>query len=103
MTRGRTRVAAVLLHVVVAVGTWRYFTHLFEAPKARAHRLCSDCGRGTDEIDQLMDDWRHATLTRERALPLFREPFVRLADVELCKDRAVAVLYAAGPAATPDE
>ena len=48
------------------------------------------------EIDRLIDDMRHSTLSREENLDLFRDTFERREDAELCIGCAVAVVDAAG-------
>ena len=48
------------------------------------------------EIDRLIDDMRHSTLSREENLDLFRDTFERREDAELCIGCAEAVLDATG-------
>ena len=109
--------AAPAWHRARPVRVLEYFSFLCSEPRAEARayarRLmyrkgrwtrhtkagnarCEDCGLGADEIDQLIDDWRHTTLTRDEALALFRATFERPEDAELCEDCAEAVLDAAG-------
>ena len=71
------------------------FVRPFESPRDKALRLYGECGLGSDEIDQLIDDARHTTLTRAENLALFRKQFEREADADSCEDCAVAVLDAA--------
>ncbi len=48
------------------------------------------------EIDGLIDNARHTTLTRAENLVLFRAQYERPADADFCQDCAVAVMDAAG-------
>ena len=49
------------------------------------------------EVDQLIHDLRHSTLSREANLDLFRDTFERREDAELCIGCAEAVLDAIIP------
>ncbi len=71
------------------------FARPFESPRNKALRLCGECGLDVAEIDQLIDDVQHSTLSRAENLALFRQPFERPADADFCQDCAVAVLDAA--------
>jgi hypothetical protein len=67
----------------------------WESPATRAHRLCSECGLGVDEIDLLVDTMRHSTLTKEQNLELFYATFDDRSQANLCESCAEAVLDAA--------
>ncbi len=67
-----------------------------ETPTDVAYRICEDCGLARSEVDQLIDDARHSTLTRDGLLRLFRDTFERREDAEVCIGCAEAVLDAAG-------
>ena len=69
-----------------------------ETPTDVAYRICEACGLARSEIDRLIDDMLHSTLTREENLQLFRATFEMREDAELCIDCAEAVLDAAGEA-----
>ena len=55
------------------------------------------------EIDQLIDDVQHSTLSRVENLALFRQQFERVSDAEYCEDCAVAVLDVVAPLSTLDQ
>lgn len=73
----------------------------FSTPTDVAYRICEDCGLVRSEIDQLIDDMQHGTLSREASLELFRRTLERREDAELCVDCAEAVLDAAAQVDTP--
>ena len=75
---------------------WIVFARPFESPRDKALRLCGECGLDPAEIDGLIDDMRHSTLTRAENLALFRAQYERAADADFCQDCAVEVLDAAG-------
>ena len=77
------------------VGVWIVFARPFESNRDKALRLCGECGLDVAEVDGLIDDMRHSTLTRVENLELFRDQFEREADADCCQDCAVAVLDAA--------
>lgn len=63
-------------------------------PTDVAYRICGACGLDIAEVDQLIDDMRHSTLSREQNLDLFRDTFEQREDAEFCIDCAQAVLDA---------
>ena len=73
---------------------WLVLARPFESSRDKALRLCGECGLGVAEIDGLIDDMRHTTLTRDENLTLFRAQFERAADADYCEDCAVAVMDA---------
>ena len=76
---------------------WVVLARPFESPRDKALRLCGECGLDVAEIDQLIDDVQHSTLSRAENLALFRQQFERVSDADYCEDCAVAVLDAGGP------
>ena len=90
MAKRSTQALACLFLLMFAVGVWIVFARPFESPRDKALRLCGGCGLDAAEIDGLIDDMRHTTLTRAENLALFRPQFERVSE-----DCAVAVLVAA--------
>ncbi len=86
---------ACLFLLTFGVGVWIVLARPFESPRDKALRLCGECGLDVAEIDGLIDDMLHSTLTRDEIMALFRARYERPADADFCKDCAVAVLDAA--------
>ncbi len=95
MAKRITQSLACLFLLTFGVGLWIVFARPFESPQDNAHRPCGKCGLAVAEIDGLIDDMLHSTLTRAENLALFREQFERPADADFCQDCAVAVMEAA--------
>ena len=92
-----SRKTIIVMVTLVALGvTFWSRSERPPSPTDLAYRVCSACGLDSSEIDQLIDDMRHSTLTREENLDLFHDTFERREDAELCIDCAEAVLDAAG-------
>ncbi len=105
-TARRFKLAAAVVLVVLAIPAGRWMRHArpWESAKARAHRLCGECGLEADEIDGLIDESSHPTLTREQAMELFYDTFDNDdPDPRSCEPCAEAVLDAAGVAASRGE
>jgi len=70
-----------------------------ESPLDRAYRLCRQCGLEPGDVDTLIDNSRHAKLTREERIRLFEDTYVDPSKRErvrgLCLPCVKAVLDAA--------
>ena len=89
---------AVCLLIAVAVVAAVYaamYARPWESDTQRAHRLCEGCGLGPGEVDGLIDNVRHSTLTREENLELFYGTFEDPSQAEACEPCAEAVLETA--------
>ena len=95
MAKRITQALACLFLLTFGVGVWIVFARPFESPRDKAQRLCGGCGLDVAEIDQLIDDVQHSTLSRAENLALFRAQYERPADADSCQDCAVAVLDSA--------
>ena len=82
------------LAAVAAVYTVMY-TRPWESAIERAHRLCRVCGLEADEIDGLIANVRHSTLTGEQNLELFDATFEDPSQAELCVPCVEAMLITA--------
>ena len=94
MAKRMAQALACLFLLTFGVGVWIVFARPFESARDKALRLCGECGLDPAEIDGLIDDLRHTTLTRAENLALFREQYEREADADLCEDCALAVMDA---------
>ncbi len=68
---------------------------LIGAPIEGAYWLCSECGLSHDETDQLVNDARQSTLTREEQFDVFLDAFEGRVARGVCQLCAEAVLAAA--------
>lgn len=70
-----------------------------ESPLDLAHHLCGQCNLEAGEVDTLIDNARHAGLTRDEQIRLFEEAYIDGAKLdaarELCMPCVEAVLDAA--------
>ncbi len=89
MTKSLARAAACLFLLAFGVGVWLVLARPSESPRDKALRLCGECGLDVAEIDGLIDDMLHSTLTRDENLTLFRAQFEREAEADYCADSAV--------------
>ncbi|UCE61592.1 MAG: hypothetical protein JSU63_07545 [Phycisphaerales bacterium] len=64
----------LILFIVVAVLSGELVLD-GETPTEKAYRLCQDCDLPKAEVDQLIDDHRHTTLSREQSLSFFDATF----------------------------
>ncbi len=73
----RFKLAAGVALVVLAIPAGRWMRHArpWESAKARAHRLCGECGLEPDEIHGMIDEFSHPTLRRGQAIELFYDTF----------------------------
>ena len=89
-------IAVALVVLAIPAGRWLRHARPWESAKARAHRLCGECGLTPEEIDGLIDEFSHPTLSREQAMELFNGTFDEDdPPAELCEPCANAVLDAA--------
>ena len=91
----RKIIIVILILLALGVVFWSSSERHYVTVDA-VHRICGECGLDVAEIDQLIDDAKGSTLTREESLELYRDTFERREDAEWCIDCAEAVLDAAG-------
>jgi hypothetical protein len=87
--------------LTVGLFAWRMVSRnslTAETPAERAHRLCTECGVGHNEIERLIDSFTDTPPTREEALRLFEDahsdPARLKAARELCLKCVEAILDA---------
>ena len=56
------------------------------------YEICGECDLDKAGVDQLVDDIKHATLSRGEQLDLFRAQFEKPADAKLSESCAIAIL-----------
>ena len=91
----RKRIIVVVALVALGVVFWFGFEGPIVSSVDPVHRICGACGLDVAEIDQLIDDAKHSTLTQEASLELYRDTFEQREDSEWCIECAEAVLDAA--------
>lgn len=62
------------------------------------YRICSDCGISDDEVDALIDNARHSTISREESIALWEQTYRGESNaaelMELCRDCVRAIVDA---------
>ena len=94
MIRSRT-IILIVVPFVLAAGFWFRRAQPPESPRDRANRICQACGLNRQEVNRLIDEVRHAMLTGEEKLNLFRAQFDDPSDADLREPCAAAILDAA--------
>lgn len=90
----RTAVLAVPV-IFIAIIAW-LAVRTPESPIEAACRICDSCGLLEAEVDRMIDDMRHSTLSREQLIDLYRATYTDEGDGEACIDCSNAILDAAG-------
>lgn len=85
-------IAFALIAFGVAVGLRVFTSQPPESPLDRAKRICKSCGLDFESTAWLIDQMRHATLTREQQLQLFRVQFEDASEADICEPCANAIL-----------
>ena len=89
---GRTISWIVLVVIVVGIGKGWYYNRYRMSPLEFAYATCLPCELTHAEVDDLIDDARHSTLTRAKNRDLFIATFVDRADAEECLPCVDAIL-----------
>ena len=74
----------VLAVILVGIGKGMYFGWFAPSPLDVAYAGCEPCDMTHAEVDQLIDDVRHSTLTREQNRELFIATYANRMDAEEC-------------------
>ena len=82
----------LLIVIFAAIASWWLGPN--ESLRARAYRLCGDCGIASTVVDTFIETKRDSPLSRQQELDAFRSLFAGR-DASLCELCANAVLSAA--------
>lgn len=86
---------AIVVVVLLAASGRFVFDRPAETLVERAHRICTDCGISGDEVDALIDNARHSTISRENSVRLWEQTYQGQENaaelMQLCRDCVEAI------------
>jgi len=74
-----------------------------ESPLDLAYRLCGPCGLEPGDVDTLIDNSRHAKLTREKQVRLIEDTYVDSSKLERARELCLPCIEAVLDAAFEDQ